>query len=143
MLQQREVRLSTVQGGRQDGEAHVERYVEERRRRGPEVLVMSISARSGPTREAIAAPTSVLPPLSTVSGHVLPVARLPTSTLSAAVAGPIAGGRSSAAMMHGRAPRFTFCSGPILTGYFSASTTPARQAGMISQRPGRAAPKPP
>ena len=59
------------------------------------------------------------------------------------MAGPIPGGRSKAATRHGRAPRLTFCSGPIFTGNFSASTTPTRHAGISDQRHAWTAAKPP
>ena len=38
------------------------------------------------------------------------------------------------AIKHGSAPRLIFCSGPILTGNFSATTTATKQAGMKSSR---------
>src|SRR5205807_7877970 len=96
-----------------------------------------------PTIAATAPAASVFPELITLSGHVLPTSRFPANTLSAAVAGPTPGGSKSTATRHGSAPRLTFCSGPILTGYFSARTTPTRQAGTTNHRHGCAVLKPP
>ena len=87
-----------------------------------------------PTIVASEAAASVLPALYTPSGHGRRTNRLPARTLSAAVAGPIPAGRSNAATRHGSAPRLIFCSGPILTGNLSATTTATKQAGIKSSR---------
>src|SRR5260370_171979 len=87
-----------------------------------------------PTIAASDPASSTLPPLKELSNHDRRISRLPASTLTAAVAGPAPGGSSSTASRQGRAPRLTFCSGPIFTGKRSASTTPAKHTGTISQR---------
>src|SRR5579864_5676867 len=96
-----------------------------------------------PTAAASAVASSTFPALRPASHHVRRMSRLPARTPTAAVAGPTAGGRSSAATRHGSAPRFTFCSGPILTGYLSASSTPKRHAGTRAHLHGSAATRPP
>src|ERR1700693_1267201 len=89
------------------------------------------------------AAASTLPALNALPHHVRRTTRLPASTLTAAMAGPTPGGSRSTASSDGRAPRLTFCSVPILTGYLSASTPPARHTGTNNQRHGWAAVEPP
>src|SRR5258706_13467724 len=82
---------------------------------------------------------STLPALNVLSHHVLRIDRLPASTPAAAVAGPTAGGSSNAARRQNKAPRLTFCSGPIFTGNRSVSTIATTQAGTSAQRHGSGA----
>src|SRR5258708_11264853 len=86
---------------------------------------------------------STLPALNVLPRHVLRIDRLPASTPAAAVAGPTAGGSSNAARRQNKAPRLTFCSGPIFTGNRSVSTIATTQAGTSAHRHGSGAFAPP
>src|SRR6266851_4425662 len=102
-----------------------------------------VSKPTGPIDAARALAASTLPALTAASRHLRPTIRLPATTPAAAVAGPTAGGSSRAATRMGSVARLTFCSGPILTGYFSLTMIPAKHTGTSSQRQGSAMEMPP
>src|SRR5713101_1659196 len=102
-----------------------------------------VSFPTWPIEVASELATSTLPALTAASRHLRPTIRLPATTPAAAVAGPTAGGSSRAATRMGSVARLTFCSGPILTGYFSLTMIPAKHTGTSSQRQGSAMEMPP
>src|SRR6266700_5085263 len=103
----------------------------------------STSRGTVPMEAATAPATSTSPALYTLSHQVRRTTRFPARTPTAAVAGPTPEGSKRTAMSAGRAPRLTFCSGAILTGYRSVRTIAATHAGMRVQRHGSAAANPP
>ena len=103
----------------------------------------SRSRPTAPIDAAMALDASTLPALNVLSHQVRRTVRLPASAPTAAVAGPMAGGRSSAASKQKSAPRLTFCSGPIFTGNRSVKTIATRHMGTSAQRHGSGAARPP
>src|SRR5437879_12748444 len=92
---------------------------------------------------ATAPATRTSPALNTLSHQVRRTTRFPARTPAAAVAGPTPAGSMRTAINAGSAPRLTFCSGAILTGYLSVSTIAATHAGTSAHRHGSTCTNPP